>query len=61
MTDNACRQQAAEIWLRYFNDCLFARGLITERERNRMTLKIAAPIRRSGKLRRDGRRKQQMV
>lgn len=43
LTDSARKQQAAaEIWLRYFNDCLFQRGLITERERNRMVMKIAA-------------------
>lgn len=32
--------QIERLWLTYFNDSLFAKGLITEDERNRMSLKI---------------------
>lgn len=42
MTDSVRKRQAAAgIWLHYFNHCLFEQGLITERERNRMVVKIA--------------------
>ena len=35
------RKQAAEkIWLHYFNDVLYKQGIISERDRNRMALKI---------------------
>ena len=34
------KEAAARIWLSYYNRVLFERGLITERERNQMTLKI---------------------
>lgn len=62
LTDSARKQQAAaEIWLHYFNDCLFQQGLITERERNRMTVKIAA-AHPAGQESQPGRaEKQQMV
>ena len=33
---------AEELWLMYFNNYLYERGLITEDERNRMVAKIAA-------------------
>ena len=37
------RKEAAEtIWLLYFNQALFEKGLITEPERNRMKLRIEA-------------------
>lgn len=37
------RKEAAEtIWLLYFNQTLFEKGLITETERNRMKLRIEA-------------------
>ena len=37
------RQQVIErLWLLYFNDTLFAKGLISEHERNRMKLRILA-------------------
>lgn len=29
-----------QLWLTYFNDTLFAQGLITEEQRNRMRLRI---------------------
>ena len=29
-----------QLWLTYFNDTLFAKGLITEEQRNRMRLRI---------------------
>jgi hypothetical protein len=34
------KEAAARIWLSYYNRVLFEKGLITERERNQMTLKI---------------------
>lgn len=34
------KQEAARIWLSYYNRVLYERGIITERERNRMELKI---------------------
>ncbi len=41
-TSNDQRKQALSesIWLHYFNHTLFERGLITEAERNRMTIQI---------------------
>lgn len=33
-------ETAARTWLSYYNRVLYERGIITERERNRMTLKI---------------------
>ncbi|MBP1736241.1 MAG: hypothetical protein H6Q60_122 [Oscillospiraceae bacterium] len=33
---------AEEVWLLYFNQTLFERGLITEQERNRMVQRIKA-------------------
>lgn len=29
-----------QLWLTYFNDTLFAKGLITEQQRNQMRIKI---------------------
>lgn len=29
-----------QLWLNYFNDTLYAKGLITEDERNKMRIKI---------------------
>ena len=34
------RQEAARIWLNYYNRVLYEKGIITERERSRMELKI---------------------
>lgn len=34
------QQMARQIWLEYFNSYLYERGLITERERNRMVSEI---------------------
>ena len=34
------KEAAARIWLSYYNRVLFEKGLITERERNQLTLKI---------------------
>ena len=34
------KETAAKIWLSYYNRVLFEKGIITERERNRMALKI---------------------
>ena len=38
--DQRGRAKAEAVWLRYFNETLFERGLISEAERNRMTLVI---------------------
>ena len=32
---------AGRCWLNYYNNALFEKGIISERERNRMALKIA--------------------
>jgi len=34
------RQAAEKLWLLYFNQTLFEKGMITERDRNRMIHKI---------------------
>ena len=34
------KETAAKIWLSYYNRVLYEKGVITERERNRMALKI---------------------
>lgn len=34
------KETAARIWLSYYNRVLYEEGVITERERNRMALKI---------------------
>lgn len=34
------REAAARIWLSYYNRMLYERGIITEKERSRMELKI---------------------
>ena len=34
------KETAARIWLSYYNRVLYEKGIITERERNRMALKI---------------------
>lgn len=35
------REMACRLWLEYYNRTLYEKGLITERERNRMSLKIS--------------------
>lgn len=35
------QRMAQRMWLDYYNRVLYEKGLITEQERNRMTLKIA--------------------
>ena len=34
------KETAAKIWLSYYNRVLYEKGIITERERNKMALKI---------------------
>lgn len=34
------KQEAAKIWLSYYNRVLYEKGIISEQERNQMTLKI---------------------
>lgn len=34
------KEAAARIWLSYYNQVLYEKGVITERERNRMALNI---------------------
>jgi hypothetical protein len=42
-TDGQRRQRVLEsLWLTYYNDVLYAEGLISEKERNRMRLRIRA-------------------
>ena len=38
--DGRERKAAEEIWLMYFNNCLFENGVITEEEYNRMAVRI---------------------
>lgn len=40
MTEQQIRAVTQQLWLMYFNDALFARGMITEDQRNRMRIKI---------------------
>ena len=35
------KEAAARIWLSYYNRVLYEKGLITEQDRNKMTLKIS--------------------
>jgi hypothetical protein len=39
-TEQRRKETAAKIWLSYYNKVLYEKGAITERERNRMALKI---------------------
>ena len=36
------KEMAARIWLSYYNRVLYEKGIITERERNKMELKISS-------------------
>jgi len=38
--EHARKEMAARLWLSYYNRVLYEKGLITERERNRMELRI---------------------
>lgn len=38
--ENARKELAARLWLSYYNRVLYEKGVITERERNKMDLKI---------------------
>lgn len=40
------RQVAEKIWLNYFNECLYERGLIDEKTRNTMRVRIEAESRK---------------
>lgn len=41
MTGGMQKKQTVEkVWLHYFNEVLYERNIITERERNRMAMKI---------------------
>lgn len=40
MTDQKKQAVMEQLWLTYYNDTLFAKGLITEDQRNRMRLTI---------------------
>lgn len=43
MTNEQKKQQLAEeLWLKYYNNVLFEKGLITEADRNRMANTISA-------------------
>jgi len=43
LADKERERFASEFWLNYFNDYLFANGLITEDERNKMSNLISRP------------------
>ena len=53
LTKNTAASQkqvmAEQAWLNYFNKVLFEKGLITERERNKLTLKIELRLPKNGK------------
>ena len=40
MTDQKKQVVIEQLWLTYYNDTLFAKGLITEEQRNKMRLMI---------------------
>ena len=42
MSENQKQAIWEQLWLTYFNDTLFAEGVITEDERNKMRVKIKA-------------------
>lgn len=50
MTEKIDKKRLAEqIWLAYFNQILFEKGIITEKERNKMALKIEQKAAAGGK------------
>lgn len=40
LTEQEIQTVIQQLWLTYYNDMLFAKGLITEEQRNRMRLRI---------------------
>lgn len=40
MTEQKKQAVIEQLWLTYYNDTLFAKGLITEEQRNKMHIKI---------------------
>ncbi len=49
MTEQQKESVLEKLWLSYYNDTLYAKGVITENERNRMRVKIKnrpAPVER---------------
>ena len=40
MTEGKKQSVLDQLWLTYYNDTLYAKGLITEQERNKMCVKI---------------------
>ena len=40
MTEQKKQEVMEQLWLTYYNDTLFAKGLITEDQRNKMRVKI---------------------
>ena len=40
MTEQKKQAVIEQLWLTYYNDTLFAKGLITEEQRNKMRIKI---------------------
>ncbi len=47
------KQVESELWLNYFNSYLFDKGVITERERNKMTALIAQEVRKPARKQKD--------
>jgi hypothetical protein len=42
ISDQKAQRVLEGLWLSYYNDTLFAKGVITESERNQMRIKIKA-------------------
>ena len=42
MAEEMLKRVAEDIWLNYFNDYLYTRGVITDRQYQRMTEQLAA-------------------
>ena len=40
LTEQEIQTVTQQLWLTYYNDTLFSKGLITEEQRNRMRLRI---------------------
>lgn len=45
MTEQKKRSVMEELWLTYYNDTLYEKGVITEDERNKMRIKIKSRAR----------------
>ena len=41
------KKMSEEVWLNYFNECLFEKGLIDEAMRNKLKIKISTTAKKS--------------